>query len=292
VEHFSDRSGFRALVQGNFAFQRQALHADACILDEIDFSAPLSSEKNICDIIRMIHRKGPGIFQRYIASQPENKNPQVPRNHGASKLTQSNLVDAFWILSTLNHIPDLLVLVLGGLFNADSDPLDHLELNIEALWSVLTPESAIRPQAEPKPPCERLFLAAFFLSTLELGTQGRWSLPGGQPKMYSIWTMAAIILFHQATCTFLTELSKWHISRLLVEEEQRFFMTKKGYFGRAPLPNHDKDCAVAIIGGAWVPYILEQHGNYYKLYSHAYVQGVMTWKRLPSSLLVQRIELR
>jgi hypothetical protein len=52
VEHFSDRSGFRALVQGNFAIQGQDLHADACILDEIDFSAPLSSEEHIFDIIR------------------------------------------------------------------------------------------------------------------------------------------------------------------------------------------------------------------------------------------------
>jgi hypothetical protein len=49
---------------------------------------------------------------------------------------------------------------------------------------------------------------------------------------------------------------------------------------------------VAILGGAWAPHILGKHESYYKLVSHAYVQGLEDLKPPLGNMSVERIELR
>lgn len=201
------------------------------------------------------------------------------------------MIDVFWVIFTFSRVPDLLLNVLAGLFKGSYHPLDQAQLNIEALWAVLTPTTSLRPQAKCKPPCERLFLMALLSLAFSSWRQEKCSIPNGQPKMYTQWAIAAIILLNTSGDS-LTELMFEHLKRSNIKDQEQVFLTKKGYFGRARLPNSKRDCVVAIIGGAWIPYILEPCGVHYRLYSHAYVEGIMDWKRLPASALVQRIEIK
>ena len=57
------------------------------------------------------------------------------------------------------------------------------------------------------------------------------------------------------------------------------FVTEEGYFGHSHLGEVRKGHVVAIIGGEYVPYILEKH---YALASHAYVEGLMGLIELPT----------
>ena len=48
-----------------------------------------------------------------------------------------------------------------------------------------------------------------------------------------------------------------------------FFVTKKGIFGCVPAETVKQDQVVAILGGAYVPYLLEKREGHYELISHA-----------------------
>lgn len=74
--------------------------------------------------------------------------------------------------------------------------------------------------------------------------------------------------------------------------EDRFFVTKKGIFGYAPAEVVKQGQVVAILGGAWVPYLLEKRESDYKLISHAYVEGIMNIEGVPAQWKVDRIEIR
>lgn len=51
--------------------------------------------------------------------------------------------------------------------------------------------------------------------------------------------------------------------------EDCFFVTKKGIFGCVPAETVKQDQVVAILGGAYVPYLLEKREGHYELISHA-----------------------
>jgi hypothetical protein len=48
---------------------------------------------------------------------------------------------------------------------------------------------------------------------------------------------------------------------------------------------------VAILGGAYVPYLLGKCESHYELISHVYVEGIMSMESLPASWKVDRIRL-
>ncbi|KAE9365055.1 hypothetical protein N431DRAFT_419932 [Stipitochalara longipes BDJ] len=69
---------------------------------------------------------------------------------------------------------------------------------------------------------------------------------------------------------------------------RRFFPTKSGYFGLGPAAIggwYNTEMLCCIFFGASVPFILQKHGNIYRLVGEAYVHGVMSgeaiemWKR-------------
>lgn len=71
-----------------------------------------------------------------------------------------------------------------------------------------------------------------------------------------------------------------------------FFVTNKGYFGRAPAETVKRGQVVAVLGGAYVPYLLQKQNDHYQLISHAYVEGIMTLSGSPVTWKVERIEIR
>jgi hypothetical protein len=99
------------------------------------------------------------------------------------------------------------------------------------------------------------------------------SVNGGFPKGYGPWIQAAVILMHEMKA-LLCDLVAKHATRCNMEG-QCFFMTNNGYFGRAPVDDVDRDHVVAILGGAFIPYVLEKRQGHYALVSHAYVEGIM-----------------
>lgn len=63
----------------------------------------------------------------------------------------------------------------------------------------------------------------------------------------------------------------------------RFFVTRNGYFGRAPVEAVERGQVVTVLGGAYAPYLLKKHEKHYQLVSHAYVERLMYMKSLPPS---------
>lgn len=66
-------------------------------------------------------------------------------------------------------------------------------------------------------------------------------------------------------------------------------MTRKGFFGRAPAELVESGQVVAILGGAYVPYLLKRQNGHYRLMSLAYLEGIMTMSSLPRAWHVERI---
>jgi hypothetical protein len=71
-----------------------------------------------------------------------------------------------------------------------------------------------------------------------------------------------------------------------------FFVTERGYFGRAPADAVKPGLFIAILGGAWVPYLLEQHDDYFSLVCHSYVEGIMSMRGLGPTSRVETLKLR
>lgn len=111
------------------------------------------------------------------------------------------------------------------------------------------------------------------------------------PTDLLVWVIAAQYLNTPGNKSIMFDFYLAHLTRLTMDGES-FFLTEKGRFGRAPTGDVTAHHAVAIIGGAWAPYILKKHESHYKLGSHANVQGLKDQEALPSSISSQRIELR
>ena len=86
------------------------------------------------------------------------------------------------------------------------------------------------------------------------------------------------------------EILKNHWGQIQYEED--LFVTTSGYFGRCPKGVAKKGHQVAIIGGAWRPFLLaKQAQGHYHFVCHAYVPGIMDLKKLTPDMEVTRIEL-
>lgn len=74
--------------------------------------------------------------------------------------------------------------------------------------------------------------------------------------------------------------------------EDRFFVTKRGIFGCGPAEAVKQGQVIAILGGAYVPYLLRKIESHYELITHVYVEGIMSMESLPAGWKVDRIEIR
>jgi hypothetical protein len=89
----------------------------------------------------------------------------------------------------------------------------------------------------PKPLGYRLFLAMLYVLSRLAWTQG--NVQGELPKGYSLCIMAAAcLLFEKTKLELWTEIFNEHLERYdrfrHMSMEDRFFVTKRGIFGRAP----------------------------------------------------------
>jgi hypothetical protein len=117
--------------------------------------------------------------------------------------------------------------------------------------------------------------------------------PAALPKGYATWASAAVIAMKSNIYRDIF-LSKLYIPRICRSglDDECFCFTKDGYFGRGPASSLNKAQYVTIIGGVYVPYILERHENHYILVTHSYIEGIMEWQSLPEGMQIERIKWR
>ncbi|KAK9790623.1 hypothetical protein SCARD494_08210 [Seiridium cardinale] len=182
-------------------------------------------------------------------------------------------------------MPTYVTELLEGTNDADDTPCQLL--NLEALWLTLT--AVIRRRHSwYYPPGTHIFLSLMYIA-LWPATTSRW------PGKLEIWIKAALLLCAgNRNLDVFDAIVSWHFEVFDREElsTDSLFVTKSGLFGLAPEGVVKSGQFAAILGGGYIPYLLEREGHHYRLTSHAYVQGFMSLANLPFMWQVQRIEIR
>lgn len=292
TEHYS--ANLSHCLDGGIEIQGRSLFVNALLLGSIERVYPITDDDMILQAFLGIKQEfaktGKSLFDAYVADN---------RYHSASvsaKCSRDSWVDnlgqAFALITRLPYVPQLLLEILSELGRFTPHTLDGAALNVESLWSAMVPHSRFRRQTKA-PICEKLFLAAQIILALT-----KTSITGaidtrGLPKGYGQWMMAAALIFNTNICltSALQEIYSEHAFRSNTKDEC-IFITSLGYLGRAPYPAISSGQTITILGGGYVPYVLERHGNHYKLISHAYVEGIMHWQSIPDGMAVERLEIR
>lgn len=281
----------------NPAIKGHALFVDGHLLDEIDNIYSINNEKEVLELVvrleEWLKERDKTMFSAY--GDPQNLTGQTMPGSATSsdRLREENKSEASQLLSQFHDMPPIIASIIHNSAFEAGHSLDNRQLNIEALWSALTAVFNRRTKV-PRPLGYRLFLATLYVLPRLTWTQ--WNVPGGLPKGFSVWIMAAVCLSLEKTILELIPIFRDHFEmydrfRDMVMED-RFFVTKKGIFGCVPAETVKQGQVVAILGGAYVPYLLEKREGYYKLISYAYVEGIMSIKSLLAGWKVDRIGIR
>lgn len=183
----------------------------------------------------------------------------------------------------------MLLQTLSNIGKLDDDNFEDNMLNIEAFWSAMKPTTTLC-LATPVPRGEQLFISWLCMAGLR---QKNFNIKD-IAKGYGYWFIAYLdMMTNDSARDFLKRLCEEHLARSahLDLEGKCVFVTKEGYFGRSRLDEVRKGHLVAIIGGGYVPYILEKRDKNYALVSHAYVEELIGLTELPTWMSIQRIGL-
>ncbi|KFA71993.1 hypothetical protein S40288_08080 [Stachybotrys chartarum IBT 40288] len=284
---------FSRCLQGNPEVQGHSLYLNGHILDEVDTIFPINGDRAVFELVARLNswlkQRDQNIFSAYASIIPgviDDAITTTPAQESSDGATQ--------LLLEYDDIPPLVEEAIRSAREANTHPLNNKLLNIEAVCSTL---SAVfyRRRGETRPPGHHLFLAMLYiLPQLERG-QGEFY--SRLPKGFNSWIIAAVVLSYTGHSTkIFSETYMKHFDRFDTYDrmEDCFFVTRKGLFGRAPAETLKPAQVVAVLGGAYVPYLLERQDHHYQLVSHAYVEGIMSMKSLPSNWdgKAQRIEIR
>lgn len=294
---------FSRAFPGDLVIDRRHLRVNAHLLDTVCLVVDIVEVYDLRDLlaktILLFREFGLGLFEPYQAESLNMKFSATVDGDGGSTSHKhpspylQRLGHAFSVLTKLKHVPNLVLKVLSDLLLARDRPNEDRTLAIEALWACLCNGDKDRKTGF------QLFLAHLYFEVLT-------SIPGIQTldkgisnKAYKTWLMAACILSaQQPQDTFWSTLCHEKLSQIMPDEErvmspEALFITRAGYFGRCP-----KDVAkighhVAILGGAFRPYLLEkQPEGFYHFVSYAYVEGIMNMTALGPNMTLTRIEIR
>ncbi|KAK7426493.1 hypothetical protein QQZ08_007088 [Neonectria magnoliae] len=281
-------SEFSRCLRGNPVIHDRSLFVDGHLVDIVDATFSLNHDRGEFELVKRLEQwlkeHGKSLFGAYTAGLMDNS--------VTTTLSRGNPAEASQLLREFDDIPPLVAEAIRNVKGDNQCPLPNSLLNIEAMWSTLTAIFKKRIKA-PKLPGYRLFLAMLYmLPTLE---EKRWSIGGGLPHSFNSWIVAAVLLIIQGRDTKLfKDIFSKHFQRNDAFEgiQDSFFVTSKGFFGRAPAETVERGQVVAILGGAYVPYLLKRQNGYYRLMSHAYLEGIMTMSSLPRTWQVERIEIK
>jgi hypothetical protein len=292
TEHYSH--SLSQCIDGELEIQDQSLFVNAVLLGSIECVYPISDDKLILQafsgIKEELEKADTSLFDAYVAESRCGSASASIKSSMDSWM--DNLAQVFALMTRLPHVPHLLLEIFRDFGRFSPHALDGKTLIIESLWSAMVPRSSLRPGGEV-PICEKLFLAVqLILSRITTANRGAMYTEG-LPKGYGPWMLAATLIAHTdiwVTSAFQEIYSK-HALRSNTEDEC-IFITSSGYIGRAPYPSISRGQIISILGGGYVPYVLERDHDRYKLISHAYVEGVMHWHRIPDNIGTRRLEIR
>lgn len=293
------RPEFSRCLSGNPAIRGNALLVNGHLLDEIDTIYAIKDEKDVLELVirleEWLKQRDNSMFGAYYGDFQNLADQTMSGSATASdRLREENKSEASQLLSKFQDVPPILADIIHNTAFKAGHSLDDKQLNIEALWSTLTAVFNRRIKM-PKPLGYRLFLAMLYVLPRLAWTHG--NVQGGLPKGFDIWIIAAACLLSEKTKSdLLTEIFSEHFERydrfrhMLMED--CLFVTKKGIFGRAPAEAVKQGQIVAILGGAYVPFLLKKSESHYELISHAYLEGIMSIESLPANWKVNRIEIK
>ncbi|KAK7179105.1 HET-domain-containing protein [Paraphaeosphaeria sporulosa] len=292
TEHYSHN--LSQCIDGKIEIQDRSLFVNALLLDSIERVYPIADDEMILQAFSGIkeefEKADISLFDAYVADNRRGSASASPKCSIDSWI--DNLGQVFALITRLPRVPQLLLEIFRDFGRFTPHELDGTTLNIESLWSAMVPQSSLRPRTEA-PICEKLFLAVQVIFSLTNTSRTGVMHTKGLPKGYGPWMLAATLIAHteiSLTPAFREIYSK-HALRSNTEDEC-IFITSSGYLGRAPYPAISKGQIITILGGGYVPYVLERHDNHYKLISHAYVEGVMHLQRIPDDMTMERLEIR
>ncbi|OQU97067.1 hypothetical protein CLAIMM_03068 [Cladophialophora immunda] len=280
-----------------FTINERRLGVVTHFLDKICFVARVRADDTVLgparNLIQTLEGLGFAPFDVYRAERLVEEMPLRTRQslNECQDVRLSRLGHAFSILTKLDGVPDSVLKILSRLLDPGHRAEDHKMLNIEALWNALCNSGS--DHARSTRPGFTMFLAFWYCSSVLNGQVTRLLGVSKLPKAYDVWVEAAVklLLSEQSCRTSFEVLISEHLSH--VDEEEDLFVTQSGYIGRcaagAAKPGHQ----VAILGGAFRPFLLEKQvsGNF-RFVSYTYVEGVMSLDSpLPAHAEVHLIQI-
>lgn len=290
---------FSRCLACNPAIKGKCLFIDGHLLDEIDTTYSINEENEVLELfVRLeewLKQRDKSMFGAYSADPQNLAGQAMPGSETASdRLREENKSEARQLLSKFHDVSPIVASIMHDTAFEAGHAFDSRQLNIEALWSALTAVFNRRIRMS-RPLGYLLSLATLYILPRLTRTQG--GVLKALPKGFSVWIMVAAVCLslEKAKPELFTILSE-HFERYSrfrhVVIEDRFFVTKRGIFGCAPAEAVKQGQVVAILGGAYVPYLLRKSEGHYELISHVYVEGIMSMKSLPAGWKVDRIEIR
>ncbi|RKL06842.1 hypothetical protein BFJ70_g16978 [Fusarium oxysporum] len=281
-------SEFSRCLRGNPIIHDRSLFVDGHLVDMVDATLSFSHDRGEFELVKTLEQwleeHGKSLFGAYTAGLLDDS--------VTATFSRGSLAEANQLLREFDDIPPFVTRVIHNVKGDDQCPLPNNLLNIEAMWSTLTAIFNRRMKA-PKLPGYRLFLALLYMMpTME---EKGWSTGGGLPHSFNYWMMAAVLLIELGRDTKLFNdvfWKHWERNDAFDGIQDSFFVTSKGFFGRAPAETVERGQIVAILGGAYVPYLLKRENGHYRLMSHAYLEGIMSMSSLPQTWQVERIEIK
>jgi hypothetical protein len=293
---------FAGLFPGHPTIYGQSLCVQGHILDEADHILPMEGGDKLIEIFSrladgLLGKTIYGPFGSYLGRSNGSLEDAAPISLAIINISKKIIRFVTLLASVLTDLEQLIYAL--DCVVLPPHPLDNSILCLEALWSVFKPHSHIRPRPS-SPPGEKLYLAACWVDLMMF--QGcLTSMPHTLPKGFEMWVHAVLTIRHSqnnALTRQLRELCAEHIETAIVKEEYRSYtkedliLTKRGYLGRVPEGVVKRGHVVTILGGAFVPYVLEKREDHYCLISHVYVEGIMDMKALPKDMKLERIHIK
>ncbi|KIW84426.1 hypothetical protein Z517_03676 [Fonsecaea pedrosoi CBS 271.37] len=285
-------------VPGHCTTVGRRLRVNVHLLDTVCFVTKVNLDGTVLggaaeNILSIFTRLGLDLFGVYRTDYfGEGQTPNSWRHLSEPQSVQlSRLGDVFSILTKLNRVPSCVLKTLSEFLVLGERPGDHQRLNIEALWDALCHSSFQFNRG--RNPGLQLFLSWWFAAACS--ACGSFTIDGiiKAPKAYDIWVVAAMQLTaSEESCRKSFESIIAGIMSS-IQGGKDLFVTNSGYIGRcspgAAKPGHH----VAILGGAYRPYLLEkQTSGLFQFVSYAYVEGMMGGNiTLPPRAKVSMIEI-
>lgn len=292
IEFASQR--FSGCLPGNYEIDGDDLFVDGHVLDEISevfhLGGPAETMGLVNGLRRWLRARGSNLFSKYPVPCPDSTHDKSYKCR-----LQSAAAEADLLLASYGGLSGCVKKLLQDIKGADEarDEVKSGFDNIKSLWLVLTSVSDHRLGHEKH--CGHLLpLSTLFWYSYVTSTGSPSAVTEKIPDRYCKWLQLALLPLISPRSKIARDTLQQLASLINTPGyiNDCFFVTKNGFFGRAPADSTKAGLSVAILGGAWVPVLLERHRDHHKLISHTYVEGIMSMCSLGAESDLKRLRLR